>query len=456
MKKITILVLLLCLNRTYLNAQYCMLPGETAYSNLQPGITNFKLNSINRTSGNVESPTSVVVTTGLTTTLVQGQTYSISITHSEDNQFFPGARNNLRVWIDYNSNFTLNDAGETILSKDLEAPNTTYTANFTVPLSAPTGTTMLRATAKMSADAGHTIPTPCDNPPDPLGYHGEMEDYIVNILPANPTPTAYCTLPGRTPYSPNTPGITNFKLGNINRSSAASENATGVVVSTGSVITLAKGITYSLSLTHSKDAVTYPSARNNIRVWIDYNTNFIFTDAGETIISADLQNAGTYTANITIPSTVTVGQKILRATAKMSADGGNTMPTPCDEPQDPAGYRGEVEDYIVDIVATLPNPVGLNEPESRPEDISLFPNPFSNELTISFDANETKTVSAELFDVSGKRVLVLLENKSVSPGMYTYNFNLNEYLRTDGIYYLEFKTNDSITYKKLIKMGKQD
>jgi|GEM_PF-5018559 len=162
-------------------AQYCMLPGRTPYSTLQPGITNFQLNTINRTSGNSESATSVVVATGLSTTLTAGQTYTISMSHSEDTQFFIGDRNNLRVWIDYNSNFSYTDAGETVLLKDLEAPATTYTATFTVPLSTPPGTTFLRATAKMSSDAGHTLPTSCDIPADPLGYHGEMEDYTVVI-----------------------------------------------------------------------------------------------------------------------------------------------------------------------------------------------------------------------------------------------------------------------------------
>lgn len=33
----------------------------------------------------------------------------------------------------------------------------------------------------MSSDAGHTIPTPCDSPADPIGYHGEMEDYSIEI-----------------------------------------------------------------------------------------------------------------------------------------------------------------------------------------------------------------------------------------------------------------------------------
>src|SRR5688500_12644975 len=57
-------------------AQYCMLPGRTIYSSDQPGITNFKLNTIDRTSGHVEKPLnmpSLVVTTD-STTLTRGQT----------------------------------------------------------------------------------------------------------------------------------------------------------------------------------------------------------------------------------------------------------------------------------------------------------------------------------------------------------------------------------------------
>jgi len=182
MKKRVLLSLLYCLSGiSCAFAQYCLLPGRTPYSTLQPGITNFQLNTINRTSGNSESTSSVVVNTGLSTTLTAGQTYTISISHSEDTQYFVGDRNNLRVWIDYNKNFSYTNSGETVLSQDLEAPGTTYTASFTVPLSIPSGTTSLRATAKMSSDAGHTLPTPCDSPADALGYHGEMEDYTVVI-----------------------------------------------------------------------------------------------------------------------------------------------------------------------------------------------------------------------------------------------------------------------------------
>lgn len=165
------------------NAQYCMLAGRTSYAASQPGITNFKLNNINRTSLNVEGAITVppIVVTTDSTVLARGKTYTVTISHSEDVMGFAGDRNNIRVWIDYNSNFSFLDAGETVISKDGEAPGTTFTGTFTVPANAPLGPTRLRATAKMGIDAGHSFPTPCDDPKDNLGYHGEMEDYKVII-----------------------------------------------------------------------------------------------------------------------------------------------------------------------------------------------------------------------------------------------------------------------------------
>jgi hypothetical protein len=183
---IYLMIVLMTSGASIMSAQYCALTGQAPYSTLQPGITNFKINTINRTSGNTESTSGAIVYTGLTTTLTPGQTYTFSITHSEDNQFFAGARNNLRIWIDFNNDFDFTDAGETVLLKDLEPPATTYTATFTLPSAITSGTYTLRATAKMSIDAGHSIPTPCNVPADPLGYHGEMEDYMIIVEQVDP------------------------------------------------------------------------------------------------------------------------------------------------------------------------------------------------------------------------------------------------------------------------------
>ncbi len=184
MKSFTKLLLIVLSISTAANAQYCMLPGRTIYSAKQPGITNFKLSTIDRTSSNVEKPLSdpsIVLTTD-STELEIGKTYVFSITHSRDDQFFPNARNNVRMWIDYDQNTDFTGSNEEVNSKDFLTYGT-YTDSFTIPANAKLGWTRLRVTAKMSSDAGHTIPTPCDVPKDPIDYHGEMEDYHVKIVP---------------------------------------------------------------------------------------------------------------------------------------------------------------------------------------------------------------------------------------------------------------------------------
>jgi len=186
MKKQLLSLIVLSFLSVSLNAQYCDITTATAYSMEMPGITNFQLNTINRTSLDIECGGVGCVSfvrfedTGDSTDLVQGATYVISITHTRDstNPLFDTAKNNIRIWIDYNQDGDYTDANETAYSADYEPFGTTVDS-FTVPLSATLGSTRMRVTIKMSDEAGHTLPTPCDNPPDPLGYHGEFEEYIV-------------------------------------------------------------------------------------------------------------------------------------------------------------------------------------------------------------------------------------------------------------------------------------
>ena len=184
MKKIFLSILLINFLGFNINAQYCSVTSATAYSVNMPGITNFSLNTIDRTSASLECGgvnCNSYVNTGESTSLKRGETYTISMTHTRDAVSFPGVTNNIRIWIDYNNNGTLDDAGETVVSLNYEAFGTT-TASFTVPSTATLGSTGMRITAKMSDQGGHILPSPCDIPADPIGYHGEMEDYSVNIV----------------------------------------------------------------------------------------------------------------------------------------------------------------------------------------------------------------------------------------------------------------------------------
>ncbi|TND07520.1 MAG: peptidase M4, thermolysin [Bacteroidetes bacterium] len=170
---------------------WCTPTTATPYNQNMPGITFFSMNTISRTSADLENyPNNSYVNTGLSTNLTAGNTYNVSISYTIDASICPDM--NLRVWIDLNQDGQLDDPGETLLSVNNQT-SLSYTGTVTIPSSAMTGTTRMRVTAKMTSNGGHTSPTPCDIPVDPFGYHGEFEDYTVVI--AAPTAVASIVAP---------------------------------------------------------------------------------------------------------------------------------------------------------------------------------------------------------------------------------------------------------------------
>lgn len=261
----------------------------------------------------------------------------------------------------------------------------------------------------------------------------------------------YCLLPGRTIYSNDQPGITNFKLRNINRTSSHVEkplNQPSLVVTTDST-KLERGKTYSISIMHTKDAVIFPNARNNIRVWIDYNNDKDFLDAGETVITKDYDTAGVHTDSFTVPLTAPLGTTRLRATAKMSSDAGHTIPTPCDEsPKDPLDYHGEMEDYTVTIVAVG---TSIDDLGNNKNNISVYPNPTTGEVAVSFTAIDPGKVSIELYDVAGKLVANMLNSEKQNS--LSYHFNLNDYKVTEGVYFIKISSDNALSYQRVVKVN---
>src|SRR5260221_7603684 len=123
-------------------AQWCVPTSLIPYDANMPGITNVTVGTINRTSAADEHyPNNNYTLTGLSTNLTAGATYTISITHTVDASICPDM--NLRVWIDYNHDLTLDGTGETAITVDHHAPGT-FTGTFTVPASATIGVTRMR------------------------------------------------------------------------------------------------------------------------------------------------------------------------------------------------------------------------------------------------------------------------------------------------------------------------
>jgi hypothetical protein len=168
---------------------WCAVTTAKPYSGLMPGITSVAIGSMHRTSASVESPANSYVLTGDSLTLTAGQWYTLKISHTRDSVNFPRAGNSIRVWIDYDKDGSFSGAKELAVTGDALAPGESI-FSFTVPRNTAAVTaTRMRITAKMAAHTGHSEPTPCDDPKDPIGYHGEIEDYVVNVLPAPPRPS---------------------------------------------------------------------------------------------------------------------------------------------------------------------------------------------------------------------------------------------------------------------------
>ena len=175
----SLLLFAFVINILPMHAQWCTPETAIPYNANMPGITHFILNTIDRESTDLEDyPNNSFVNTGLSTTLLKGDQYSATITHTIDATICDDM--NLRIWIDFNQDGDFMDIDETVLSEDHHEVGT-FEDSFTIPLTALSGATKMRVTAKMSSNGGHILPTPCDIPADPFGYHGEFEDYDIII-----------------------------------------------------------------------------------------------------------------------------------------------------------------------------------------------------------------------------------------------------------------------------------
>lgn len=101
--------------------------------------------------------------------------------------------------------------------------------------------------------------------------------------------------------------------------------------------------------------------------------------------------------------------------------------------------RNPADDISAPIPITIYNPVGVNELLTE-ANISLYPNPVSEQLTIEFKKYDQQVVDMSIFDVQGKMIMqeTLLQNNN--------QINLNG-LGT-GLYFVKLQYGDSFdTYK---------
>ncbi|WP_228852014.1 MopE-related protein [Aegicerativicinus sediminis] len=104
-----------------------------------------------------------------------------------------------------------------------------------------------------------------------------------------------------------------------------------------------QGETYSFSASYSGTSFS----SDQVIVWIDFNQDGDFEDAGEEVLVTSLK-ASPWEGNITIPETALLGDTTMRIRLHDANQGANT--TPCGN-----STYGQVEDYTVNIIESCTN-----------------------------------------------------------------------------------------------------
>jgi bacillolysin len=197
-------------------------------------------------------------------------------------------------------------------------------------------------------------------------------------------------------------------INNTSTGTAGYENFTSLSTN------VVRGTAYTITVTPSWTSTVYSEG---YAVWIDYNNNGLFTDAGELVWSKAASTTTPVSGTFTIPTTATTGNVRMRVSMKY-----NAIPTSCE-----SFTYGQVEDYTVNIAAAFaPTNLVANE-ENESFDFKVYPNPV--ESTLSIAVKGTKDASYKIFNFLGQVVKSGTANEqevnvsSLESGMYIFEMN---------------------------------
>ncbi len=228
--------------------------------------------------------------------------------------------------------------------------------------------------------------------------------------------------------------ISKVALGSINN---ASGNNNGYADFTGLSTNVSGGTAYTIALTPGFRGSAYMEYWT---VWIDYNHNGSFSDAGEK--AAVGNGTALVNAAFTVPASALNGPTRMRIQMQYYAGQAN----PC------ATYSyGEVEDYTVVVGGNAQRHIA---PTSEPEvisaenfgDVSLFPNPATENISASFTSATRGTAQLAVYNVIGAKVLSRQED--VEEGTNTIKMNTTDLI--NGIYIFEIEKNGEVRRVKFM------
>ncbi len=239
---------------------------------------------------------------------------------------------------------------------------------------------------------------------------------VVSITTLSVVASAYCASKGTS--------VADEKIGKVvfGTISNVSTAGTGYEDFTALASNAVRGTAYTITITPAWTSTKYSEGYS---VWIDYNGNGIFTDAGEQVWTKAASTTTPVSGTFTIPAAATLGTTRMRVSMKY-----NGVPTACE-----TFSYGQVEDYTVNIVAIAKG----TSTAAIAQNISVYPNPVSgNELNVD---GVVKDATYRIINLLGQEVTSgKMQNNSLSVSTITA-----------GSYLLQIISDNQTIIKRFIK-----
>ena len=244
----------------------------------------------------------------------------------------------------------------------------------------------------------------------------------ISTLDEEPEPVNYCASSGN---NSSDEWIKKITVGSFSNNSG---NNGGYGDFTGSTVALAAGSSVSISLEpgFSSGLFGTNSYPEYWKVWIDYNKDGDFNDAGELAFDAGSTSSSTVNGTINVPSSA-AGSTRMRVSMKY-----NAAQSSCEN----FGY-GEVEDYTVSFGSAITTSINTNEIVSF--ESLLAPNPSNGNTSVRLTGlAQNKELVVRVLDLEGRQMVETVKVYGNGNTSQSIKLDLREY--SAGIYLVEISS----------------
>lgn len=222
--------------------------------------------------------------------------------------------------------------------------------------------------------------------------------------------------------------ISNVVFSNMtNASSSTTNTGDGHENFTNKIANVVRGTSYPITLS---GAGVGTNNRFGFTVFIDWNQNGSFTDAGESyFVTSDFAGGASATIvtankNIAVPATATLGNTRMRVKYHFNPETTSVrteLSNPCSDLN-----QGQAEDYIINVQSSVLGTSDINAASKK--EISVYPNPFKDILKIS-DIKDVKSIIVT--DVSGRQLKTLKASTEINlsdlnAGLYLISLHMED------------------------------